>query len=1371
MIPFRTKNGAVFRCQIDPAWTTYANLNFFAGPDQIAFHLSLRLTQGFAVLNQKDRSGWDHEEQIAFAFPKHRFEVEIAFGAAGALIRMNGADVGQVRAKMRLDRQSRFFVRRRFADLNKITGCTVEGAVPWETVETRDNTFDRLWDAVHPTAGLVLTDRMELAERLPDSETAPRHALLLPGQPDPIALRPATTALPSVPNTFAVPKGIAAVLVPGRIWRDLGANDLALLRVIRLPDRQEVAALEVTRDDLARRLLRLLRAGALANDDLAALQAIEHTHHAALFPALDPELQSALKSAAARLGLTAFLSAPPLIPPQPHAADPPPKPAPDKAAADLAALMADLARAMTRDPSKEALTRWLPPALADHPSLDTERLALSLCPVFCEHDSFEVLFHAIQARGLPVIRPWDDVGYVSLTLPFQLLDGQHDAVISRLNWLAERHGGWLVTAALGWIARRLAVPGALSPPDAKRHQMISGFCAVLRAQAQDPWGRAACHQLMDGLLALLAQLHRLPPDLRVQISATALAAYGLSPRFWDQLGEHCSDRHLSAHAPDVLAARGAFRSVQSAQGEAHQTANALATLAALGADGVKSAALGLLPVTTLRKLAAWHDDLHLRDLFAPGAETDPDFDVRSAITRSEAHLTRDPTPSAYEGLERALGEAAFDLLSRWHELATDARQTRLRDCLADALALSGADAGHIGLWVSLALGRALSKDAEACDQILRHLEQVRNADPVPLRDLARFPALRDALHGLAADPALAAQVHGTLGLPPQTSAQRLPQGPLSPADALFNTVVLVFSCHPNLTTRIPAMRQGWLSDLIRLGIPYVVVVGRTDAPSPAAGEEDVVTLNAPDDYEGLPQKTLAAMAFVRQRFPGRRVLKIDDDCFLHVEEFFYSLSFLRADYYGRPLARARGQMDRTWHMGKSTSARGRFELDKSPEPSRYADGGSGYMLSPAALEALLTAADTAEGQRLVQASFMEDKMVGDLLAFSGIAVSGKDYRVHVLRRAHPGAIAVPKWQNTCLPFLGSGIKLAHLDGHDLQDKAASVARSRRPASAKVWSTLAPARLGAQSNALDLISPTARLHAASKADVAVVACFRNEMFLLPRFLEHYRALGVTSFLIADNGSEDGTLEFLAEQPDVALFSVDSDYNQSHYGVVWQQALMAAYRPDRWALVADADELLVWTAQATGNLPDLLRDKDFEGHDAARVFMLDMYPGGALSDTDFKIAPPFVAAPFTDRDPFLTTSLGRGPFSNARTWTSATRHRLLPGSRAELFVAQKIALLRYRPWMRLSDGLHYVAETRLSPRALLFGHFKYNAAFREKAVTEVSRGQHFNNSEEYRKYLDLIAEGRETLFDPSTSVHWTQSDFVRAVLATGRIPPAG
>jgi hypothetical protein len=174
-------------------------------------------------------------------------------------------------------------------------------------------------------------------------------------------------------------------------------------------------------------------------------------------------------------------------------------------------------------------------------------------------------------------------------------------------------------------------------------------------------------------------------------------------------------------------------------------------------------------------------------------------------------------------------------------------------------------------------------------------------------------------------------------------------------------------------------------------------------------------------------------------------------------------------------------------------------------------------------------------------------------------------------------------------------------------------------------------------------------------------------------------------------------------------------------------------------------------------------DAEGADAARVMMLDMYPQGSLSGADFQQAGPFEQAPFVDHAPFLQNHAVRGPFSNSPVWTSALRHRLLPGSRPDLFVAQKYALLKYRPWMRLSAGLHFAANTRVSQQELFFGHFKYNAAFRAKAEAEVARKQHFNNAEEYRKYLALVSEGREVVFDLAVSLRWDCCDAVLDRLA--------
>ena len=64
-----------------------------------------------------------------------------------------------------------------------------------------------------------------------------------------------------------------------------------------------------------------------------------------------------------------------------------------------------------------------------------------------------------------------------------------------------------------------------------------------------------------------------------------------------------------------------------------------------------------------------------------------------------------------------------------------------------------------------------------------------------------------------------------------------------------------------------------------------------------------------------------------------------------------------------------------------------------------------------------------------------------------------------------------------------------------------------------------------------------------------SCIRNELPRLKYFLNYYRAKGVDHFFIVDNGSTDGSQEFLINKPDVTVFQTGSSYRgslQEKYG---------------------------------------------------------------------------------------------------------------------------------------------------------------------------------------------------------------------------------
>ena len=1361
MHPFATAQGARFHCRADFRTDAVLNLNFFdSDRAQIPFHLSLRRDERLAVVNRRDAQGWRREIRIPVAFEPRSIPVEIHFSGAAVDLWVDGAHLGRFDAMPRPSREGRMFLRRGFPDLKKIAWLDIHGQL-----EPDSALFDSLETREIGHRGMQLTDHLSVTLRGLTPSQARGAVLMVPGLDAPV---PTTVrSLPFLQADGTAEQEVSALL-PGRIW---AGGESALSLSMTDAAGEVLGTMTLERAALGARVAMLAAAGGLVSDDRAALQAIEHVRNAGLLDSLPDDARVALFAAAARFRLGDYLA-------EGSAPEPPPA-VPDHDPEALPAAAAErFSGRMRAEPQADPVAS-LKAELAGLPDTEARQsLVRRVTEWFCLTGRMAdlMVLRRVFALPLPPAPAPGDLWMISVQLPVLLDARQTWPMVEGMRRLVGVSQAWVSTPPLAAVVIALAqarpADDGWITPAGHRTEGIVAFLDFLDARAASYWERTPCRMLIAAMVALLRVSDTLPLDLRERVQWRAIAIYSLSPSFWDALSA-IPDEGLPWR---LRVLRQGFADLR----------------ALIEDDGPRDEAWHSRAGTTLQlfeTVGAVGLDRFRREMFAPsglpqsdttrglGLGLDPG---EAALRRLAWPLSEGPidSPALTDGLARAnpqvhsapLRDHARAMLRAARAVLAGPGQGDVA-ALANALPTLMSDLPrYLGLTLGLATARGLldqSRNAEAETLLSRLVGLAPTLGPPeawpPLAD-AHVPA--QALQALASAHPRNAWVRRAV----QALADRLPPAPPAPSRDLTadlysvaspaqDTLLCLYSCQPNLDTRIAVLRETWLPLLAEMGVPVLVFVGGGDGRR----EGDVVHLDCPDDYEGLPQKTLALTRWVLEHTRFAHMVKVDDDCFLDPAAWFGDLAHRRYDYYGRRLHRVRGQMDRTWHMQKSRSARGRMELDKSPEPSTYADGGSGYALSRAAMQALIRAADSTEGQELTRLSFMEDKLVGDLLALSGIHVESADYQVSVLRRTRPGGPLVAQWENGFLPFAGGGVKLAHLDGVDKMAEVLAGMRAPRPQPRKVWPSFQPARLGSWTNALDLVSAPDRLRRTIEAEVAVVGCMRNERFLLPRFLDHYRALGVDGFLIADNGSDDGTFEYLADQPDVALFAVDTDYSQSSYGVAWQQALMANFRPGRWTLAADADELLFWSLDLSGSLPELVRSDTFVGADAARIFMLDMYPQGPLSDADFIESDPFAQAGFVDRDPFLAVSGARGPYSDAPVWTSAVRHRLIPGSRAELFVAQKIALLKYRPWMRLSAGLHFVSDTRLAQRDLLFGHFKYNAAFHAKAEAEVSRAQHFNNAEEYRKYLALVSEGRDRIHDPAVSVPWRDCEFVRTICA--------
>lgn len=121
--------------------------------------------------------------------------------------------------------------------------------------------------------------------------------------------------------------------------------------------------------------------------------------------------------------------------------------------------------------------------------------------------------------------------------------------------------------------------------------------------------------------------------------------------------------------------------------------------------------------------------------------------------------------------------------------------------------------------------------------------------------------------------------------------------------------------------------------------------------------------------------------------------------------------------------------------------------------------------------------------------------------------------------------------------------------------------------------------------------------------------RDDLERMKLFFLHYRKLGVKQFVVIDNGSTDGTLEWISQQQNTRCYRVSVKFlTASKIG--WIEKVLALTGYNRWYVVVDSDELLDYVGSEHNNLKSLILHAIDNGYKHMNGYMLDMYSGKPL-----------------------------------------------------------------------------------------------------------------------------------------------------------------
>ncbi len=257
------------------------------------------------------------------------------------------------------------------------------------------------------------------------------------------------------------------------------------------------------------------------------------------------------------------------------------------------------------------------------------------------------------------------------------------------------------------------------------------------------------------------------------------------------------------------------------------------------------------------------------------------------------------------------------------------------------------------------------------------------------------------------------------------------------------------------------------------------------------------------------------------------------------------------------------------------------------------------------------------------------------------------------------------------------------------------------------------------------------------EMMVTLLVQNGEHQIESFIEHHLNLGARHIVILDNGSTDQTVKLSSQHDEVTVFSVTLPYNP------WQQRIKAwpgfQFSGEGWSLLCDIDERFDYPNSDQCPLPSFLEYLNQNNYSIVQSHMLDLFsmePASQWPERGAELEEECIWYDIEDIEWKPCRKKRREAFGGIRNTAFGISPKLT-----------KYPLLRWsagaRPSLRTSHA--YLVGQPADLTALL-RHYKFDRGFLNQCVEAVDRGHYWNNSIEYKSYLQAMENAPEFKFEP-------------------------